>query len=142
MKRSSGPRRALSTALLCLLPGLVACTTDHPVDLNRAGLMPESAAKQIIARWVPQYTGGDSLDIEDGVVPIKSIQRLTYLDSRKLQVFRPSFWVQVGVICAISLDDAKQFGAALTALGASVTLTEAPPLYGAGASCGGVRGAR
>ena len=101
---------------------LAACVPRPvPMDFSRAELMPEPAAKSIIAKIVPGYAGGNDLALGGRSQPIKSLQNLRLYRDGKLTIEGTS---QTFAICDVSVDVARQLAEAFTALGGSIRLDQ------------------
>ena len=135
---ASSIRVTLASLVIALLVGCVK-STPSPIDINRADLMPEAAAKKVLGSYVPNYNGGASLYIKDGYFPIRNITTLDFWSDRGALMFRQPGTNYGTAICGLSLDDARKIAEALTALGASVTLSDVTQVGGL-VPCGDVHG--
>ena len=99
----------------------VAACVPHPVpmDINRAQLMPEPAAKTVIAKIIPSYGGGADLQLGPKVQPIKGIRHMMLYRDDKLVI---EGLAETMGICDATLDDARQLAEAFAALGAAAFL--------------------
>ena len=112
---------------LMLAAGLAGCLAPEPINIDRAQLMPELAAKKVISSMVPDYDGGTALppyERGDPPVPIRSITKVWLLTNNSIAMMREFSLGQTAasVICGGSLEKAKQLAEALSALGAPVVL--------------------
>ncbi len=109
---------------------LTACASEQPIDFNRAQLMPELAAKKIIASIIPQYDGGAMLQAGPRSFPPVPVQSITmvWFNDRDIEFMVGSIALarDVGVVCRGTLEQARLLAEALTALGASIELYRAP----------------
>lgn len=111
---------AVAVLLTTLLTVLTGCMT-HTVatDFKRAELMPEPAAKTVVAKYVPGYSGGSDLYLGGRAMPIRTVKTMTHYRDGKLVI-------QGGgddtALCDVSIGAATELAEALTALGASINL--------------------
>jgi hypothetical protein len=127
--RRPTPARALST--LAAAAALAACAQTVPVNVDRAQLMPDPVARQVLTKrisadWVnnPYFICGDGVRVRR---PLSSIVAVTYDAAGQTLYICTMPWgafCQEGVsgwvtVTKVTPDAAKELAGALVSLGAS-----------------------